>query len=464
MIPPAIHEFLTIDLMPMAACVLAAVCCGVLGNFLVLRGMSLMGDAISHSVLPGLVLAFLLTGTRATWPMLVGAGLSGLVTVGLVGLVRRLGRLEPGAAMGVVFSILFALGVVMIERVARQVDLDPECVLYGSAESLFWLGVPRRWDALLGGESLAGVPRQVWTLLGMAAVAIAFVVLLFKELRIACFDPATATSLGFRASWIHTGLMAMVAAATVASFEAVGSILVIAMLVCPAATARLLTDRLRTQVVLSVVLAVIAGVAGYILGAFGPEWVGGRHAVSVTGMMTVVSGCLLGAVVVASPSHGVLARLAATRLAVTVAREDLLATLYRAEERRAAPGRCRPDSPVGWRAGPPSGATVLVGPPVVLTERGRSARGDCPDASALGELPGVGSRPAPDHVHDTAMRWSTSAMGGRVRSRRRAGPASIRTGRRSRRRRRTAAGTPAGVPDAIAVAEVGLWRRTPHAG
>lgn len=407
MIPPAIHEFLTIDLMPMAACVLAAVCCGVLGNFLVLRGMSLMGDAISHSVLPGLVLAFLLTGTRATWPMLVGAGLSGLVTVGLVGLVRRLGRLEPGAAMGVVFSILFALGVVMIERVARQVDLDPECVLYGSAESLFWLGVPRRWDALLGGESLAGVPRQVWTLLGMAAVAIAFVVLLFKELRIACFDPATATSLGFRASWIHTGLMAMVAAATVASFEAVGSILVIAMLVCPAATARLLTDRLRTQVVLSVVLAVIAGVAGYILGAFGPEWVGGRHAVSVTGMMTVVSGCLLGAAVVASPSHGVLARLARrARLAVTVAREDLLATLYRAEERRAAPGSL-PSGLAGRmaRRAAVRRGEVLVGPPVVLTERGRSAAGEIVRTHRLWEnylVSEVGLRP--DHVHDTAMR------------------------------------------------------------
>lgn len=334
MIPPPIHNFLTTDLMPMLACVLAALCTGLLGNFLVLRRMSLMGDAISHAVLPGLVLAFIFTGSRATLPMLIGAGLTGLLTVGLVSLVRRLGRLDTGTAMGVVFSILFALGVVLIERAARQVDLDAECVLYGMAETLFWQSAPARWSDLISPASLAGIPRQVTTLLVMSVVAAAFIAIFFKELRLASFDTALAASLGFRPGLVNAALMAMVAASTVAAFEAVGSILVIAMLVCPAATARLLTDRLRSQLLVSAIVATLSGILGYILGAFGPHWLGHDRSVSVTGMMTVVAGILLFIAVIASPSHGLIARsLRRLALAITVAREDLLATLYRAEER-----------------------------------------------------------------------------------------------------------------------------------
>lgn len=417
MIPPTIHQFLQNDLMALLACVLTAVSCGLLGNFLVLRRMSLMGDAISHAVLPGLVLAFMVTGSRSTWPMLVGAGLSGLLTVGLVGLVRRLGRLDGGTAMGVVFSILFALGVVLIERVARQVDLDPECVLYGAAETLFWLEAPTRWDAMLSPDALAGVPRQVTTLLGMAVAAGLFVSLLFKELRIAAFDPELATSLGFRASWINSALMAMVAAATVAAFEAVGSILVIAMLVCPAATARLLTDRLRSQVLVSLAVGTVAGIGGYTLGAFGPGWFGHDRAVSVTGMMAVVSGVLLGLAVFLSPSHGVVARqVRRLGLAVTVAREDLLATLYRFEERGGEPGPADLAAPTSWlgslarraalRRGQVAPAAVSGSPfGLALTDRGRDAASQIVRTHRLWEdylVREVGLRP--DHVHDTAMR------------------------------------------------------------
>jgi len=131
------------DLFPLAAGVLAALGCGLLGNFLVLRRLSLMGDAISHSVLPGLVIAFLVTSSRGSLAMFIGATVAGLATVVLVEAVKRLGRVESGAAMGVVFSVLFALGVLLIEVAsARGVDLDADCVLHGQLETLVWFSAP----------------------------------------------------------------------------------------------------------------------------------------------------------------------------------------------------------------------------------------------------------------------------------------------------------------------------------
>lgn len=333
---PALHEFLSLDLPAMLTGTLAVVICGLLGNFLVLRRLSLMGDAISHAVLPGLVAGFLITGSRATIPMFLGAAAAGIATVVLVELVRKLGRLDSGAAMGVVFSILFALGVVLIKQAAAEnVDLDPDCVLNGQLEDVFWLAVPvegSAWSFLSPG-ALGALPRELITLLIVTAVVAVFIALFFKELRLAAFDPALATSLGFNAGVLHYALMLLVAAAVVASFEAVGSILVVAMLICPAATARLLTDRLASQIWVSLGVSLAAGVSGYLLAAHAPLWLGGSSSLSASGMMTVVAGVLLVAAIIGAPRYGVVARrLRTLRLAVTIAREDLLAMLYRLEE------------------------------------------------------------------------------------------------------------------------------------
>ena len=151
-----------LDLFPLLAGTLAAVTCGLLGNFLVLRRLSLMGDAISHSVLPGLVVAFLITSTRSPLVMLLGAALAGVATVVLVEMVKKLGRVEPGAAMGVVFSVLFALGVLLIEQAAaRHVDLDADCVLHGQLETLIWYDAPASLAGLFQWSTLAATPRQV---------------------------------------------------------------------------------------------------------------------------------------------------------------------------------------------------------------------------------------------------------------------------------------------------------------
>ncbi len=360
-----------LDLFPLLAATLASVTCALLGNFLVLRRLSLMGDAISHSVLPGLVIAFLLAGTRSSLVMFAGAAAAGIATVMLVEIIKRLGKVESGAAMGVVFSVLFALGVLLIETAAaRQVDLDADCVLHGQLETLVWYGAPESVWSAFSFETLRHTPRQVWTLLGMLVGASLFVGVLFKELRIAAFDGGLATTLGFHAGWLHHALMVFVAGATVASFEAVGSILVIAMLICPPATARLLTDRLSVQLWLSVAIAVVGTVAGY-LGATWVPGIFGLDSVNAAGSVTVVSGGMLAAAVIGSPGHGVVARALRRRaLRRTIARDDVVGVLYRASESGRRVDATGLDAR-GLRVAERQGLVVRRDGMPGLTERGR---------------------------------------------------------------------------------------------
>ena len=327
-----------LDLFPMLAATLAAVGCGLLGNFLVLRRLSLMGDAISHSVLPGLVAAFLIASARDPLVMFLGAAAAGVATVVLVELVKKLGRVESGAAMGVVFSVLFALGVLLLQQAAADaIDLDADCVLHGQLETLAWYGAPDTFGGLMNASTIEAVPRQLWILAAMVVLAFLFTAVFFKELRIAAFDPGLATSQGFNATLMHYMLMIFVAFATVASFEAVGSILVIAMLICPAATARLLTDRLLPQLVWSVAIAIACGVGGYVAATAVPAAFG-KDAVNAAGSMTLVAGLLLALAMIASPTHGVITRIVRRgRLSRSIAADDLLALLYRARESGAGP-------------------------------------------------------------------------------------------------------------------------------
>ncbi|MFI4854069.1 MAG: metal ABC transporter permease [Phycisphaerales bacterium JB065] len=405
----------SLDLFPMLAGVLAAVACGVLGNFLVLRRLSLMGDAISHAVLPGLVIAFMVTASRDPLAMFVGAAAAGLVTVVLVEVVKKLGRVESGAAMGVVFSVLFALGVLLIEvGPQRGVDLDADCVLNGEMTTLVWRGAPETLAGVFDWETVRAMPRQVWVLVGAAVVAIVFVVGLFKELRIAAFDPALATAQGFHATLLHYLLMVLVAVATVASFEAVGSILVIAMLICPAATARLLTDRLSVQVAWSVVIAVLSGVLGYLLAAGVPAMFG-KDQVNPAGAIAATAGVLLVVAIVGSPRHGVVAkRVRRGRLAVSIAREDVLGLLYRAEESAGDGGaglaveRVRETLPgrrvlKAVRRSARAGEIERRGETVGLTERGRAEAERLVRRHRLWERYLVDEAGLlPDHVHATA--------------------------------------------------------------
>lgn len=333
MISEQLYQFISLDFAPLLTAACAGMACALLGNFLVLRRLSLMGDAISHAVLPGIVLAFLLSGSRASGTVFIGAAAAGVTTAVLVELVRKFGRLETGAAMGVVFSIMFALGVLMMEQAAaRNVDLDADCLLHGQLETIFWYP-PTSWNELFSLRTMAQLPSEVITSVSVFVLSLIFVLVFFKELALSAFDPGLSTALGFNATLLHYLLMIFVAAAVVASFEAVGSILVIGMIICPAATARFFTDRLRVQIVLSALLALIAAIGGYLAAALGPLWLGYGHSVNAGGMMIVVAGIIMFGAALFAPRYGIVAK--SIRRMVTsyeIRRQDILADLYRVEE------------------------------------------------------------------------------------------------------------------------------------
>lgn len=272
------------DLWTMATAALASVACGLAGSFLVLRRQSMLGDTISHAVLPGIAGAFLLTGTRDLVPMLLGATAAGIITAMLSSGLNRWGRVDRDAAMGVTFTSFFALGVVMISLAARQVDLDPGCVLYGLLEF-----VPFDTVGLMGCE----IPRATAWLGGTLLIDLVLAVAFFKELRSTSFDPAHAASLGLRVGLVQMGLMVTVAANSVVAFEAVGSILVVAMLVAPGATARLWSDRLVVMLWLAGAIAAATAVIGYLLAlAFNTSAAGMIATVSLVGYVASVAAVM----------------------------------------------------------------------------------------------------------------------------------------------------------------------------
>ena len=286
-------EFVQFSLTPMLIGVLAAVACALPGNFLILRRQALIGDAISHVVLPGIVVAFLVTGTVATMPMLIGAGGAALVAVVLIEAIRRLGRIEPGAAMGVVFTALFAGGVLLLEQSdTSRVHLDVDHALMGNLETLIWLRASG-WGSVIDPVALSHLPPELPRIAVVAALMAALTVIFWRPLKLATFDEGFARAIGLPVSAIGLALVIAAAVAAVAAFDAVGSIIVIAMFICPPATARLMTDRLATQVWLSLAIAALSAILGYVLAGYGPIWLGFDSAVSAAGMIATVSGVML---------------------------------------------------------------------------------------------------------------------------------------------------------------------------
>jgi manganese/zinc/iron transport system permease protein len=233
--------------------------------------------------------------------MMAGAAGAAVVAVVLIEVIRRLGRIEPGAAMGVVFTALFAAGVLLLEQSdTSSVHLDVEHALFGNLESLIWLAADG-WGSLLDPAALSELPPELGRM-ALAAGLLAVLTLLFwRPLKISTFDPGFADTIGIRTGALGIGLVAAAAVAAVAAFDAVGSIIVIAMFICPPASARLMTDRLESQVLWSVGFACVAAVTGYVLAGYGPLWIGSENAVSAAGMIATVSGLLLALVCVAGP-------------------------------------------------------------------------------------------------------------------------------------------------------------------
>jgi len=319
---------------------LTNVACSLVGCFLVLRRMSLMGDAIAHAVLPGLVLAFLFSGSMNIVPLFIGAAAVGLLTTFLTQTLHQYGGVPTDASMGVVFTSLFALGVVILKRNIGDegIHFDVGCVYEGNLS-----------HAAFRTFEFAGLqlPDQLITVGPVVLLNLLVILLLWKELKLSSFDPALATSMGYPATVMHYLLMALVAVTTVASFEAVGSILVIAMLIVPPATAHLLSDRLARMVALSCVFAVLAAVVGF--------WCSKIWNVETAGAMTVVAGGFYGLAVLFSPKYGIVSTLVRNlQTTLRIFREDLLLMLYRVEEmdatRRLQPAEAVAAVGGGWLA------------------------------------------------------------------------------------------------------------------
>jgi manganese/zinc/iron transport system permease protein len=286
-------DFLMLDLPPLLAALMAGATCGLLGSFLVLRRESLVGDALSHAVLPGIVLGFAVTGLRAGLPMLLGAMLAGLAAVALIALVQKVARLDSGAAIGAIFTTFFAVGLVLLEVTgARSVDLDLDCVLFGQLETLVWTE-GRSAAALLDPAALSALPRQLGLLAGVAAAVAVVVAALWRPIKLVCFDTDYARALGIPGRRIEIVLALMVAAAAVAAFEAVGSILVVALLVCPPVALRLMTDRYGVQVLGGAALGAGLGAVGYGLAGPVPAALGLDVSLNAAGVIGTLGGLMV---------------------------------------------------------------------------------------------------------------------------------------------------------------------------
>ena len=279
--------------------ILCAVACALPGCFLVLRKMSMMGDAISHAVLPGLAIAFIITGTRASVPMFIGAAAAGVLTAVFTQWISKLGNVDRGAAMGIVFTTLFAVGLLLIRQAADNVDIDPDCVLHGSIEFT-------PLDTVAIGNLF--IPRAAIVNGSVLLLNLAIIIVLFKELKLSAFDPDLADTLGYSSRFLHYLLMTMVAVTTVAAFESVGSIIVIAMLIVPPATALLLTHRMVPMLVIATATAALSAIIGHLSAIIVPTWFGQTSSTSTSGMIAFAAGLLFALAWLFSPLEGIVTR------------------------------------------------------------------------------------------------------------------------------------------------------------
>ncbi|MDI9356002.1 MAG: metal ABC transporter permease [Chitinophagaceae bacterium] len=240
---------------------LVSISCGLLGCYLVLRKVAMIGDAIAHSILPGIVGMYLLSGSRNPITMLIGAMLIGIFTTATIEFLQRKVHIQSDASIGVVFTSFFAVGIIMISLYANKVDLDQDCVLYGEISS-----VPLDVWITERGSNMG--PRVLYILGAVALIVIGFIKISYRALFLTSFDVGFASSLGVKVSIWHYLLMGMVSFTTVTSFESVGSVLVVGFLIIPPSTAYLLTNSLKNMLYITCVIGLIDSAAGYYLAKF----------------------------------------------------------------------------------------------------------------------------------------------------------------------------------------------------
>jgi manganese/zinc/iron transport system permease protein len=271
--------------------VIVAAACAIPGVFLVLRRMAMLSDAISHSILVGIVLAFFVTKDITSPFLVIAATLTGILTVVLVELLHKTRLVREDAAIGLVFPFLFSIGVILISRYAGNIHLDTDAVLLG--ELAF---APFNRLEILGYDI---GPKSLFLMLGILIINIIFITVFYKELKIVTFDPGLAAAIGFSPWIIHYILMGLISITAVGAFDAVGSILVVALMIGPPITAFLLTEKLSNLIILSGIFGSIAAIAGY--------WLAHWLDVSIAGSMTVMIGILFLISYLFAPERGIIA-------------------------------------------------------------------------------------------------------------------------------------------------------------
>lgn len=305
---------------------IVAVTCSLSGVFLVLRKMAMMSDAISHSILAGIAIAFLYTGNIHSPLLIIGAAATGLVTVFLVELLHRTNLVSEDASIGLIFTALFSIGVIIISRYAGNVHLDTDAVLLGEIAFAPF----RRFN--IGGYDLG--PKSLYIMGGILILNLLYISTFYKELKIVTFDPKLAAVLGISPAIIHYGLMSVVSITAVGAFDAVGSILVVALMVVPPLTAYLLSDKLETMLIISGVIGVAIGFLGYHLARI--------FDVSIAGSMATMAGIIFVIAFMISPKWGLVATIyRRMRQRMNFAEMTLLIHIYNHENTPEAHIECK---------------------------------------------------------------------------------------------------------------------------
>jgi manganese/zinc/iron transport system permease protein len=271
------------------ACIVSTACV-LPGIFLILRRVALMSDAISHSILMGIVIMFFVVKDLHSPFLMLGAVGTGILTVVITEWIIQSKRLKEDAAIGLVFPIFFSIGVILISRYAGSIHLDQDAVLLG--ELAF---APFNRLVLFGRDC---GPLAMWTMGSILMMNIGLLALFYKELKIATFDKALATTLGFSPVLLYYGLMTVVSITAVGSFDAVGSILVVALMITPPSTAYLLTDKLSTMIILSVIIGIASAMLGYLMA--------NQLDASIAGSIATMTGFWFLGALFFSPKQGIL--------------------------------------------------------------------------------------------------------------------------------------------------------------
>lgn len=250
-----------------------------------------MSDAISHAILPGIVLAFFLTESLSSPLLILAAAGTGVLTVFFVELLQRTKLIKEDAAIGLTFPALFSIGVILISRFAENVHLDMDAVLLGEL-AYAPLNRLKAFGYDLG-------PVSLYVMGAILVINLVFILLFYKELKLVTFDASLAAALGFAPTLIHYGLMTLVSVTTVGAFDAVGSILVVALIAGPPATAYLMTDKLSRMLILSAIIGSVNAVSGY--------WLASLFDVSIAGAIATMTLLIFILVFLVVPNRGVIA-------------------------------------------------------------------------------------------------------------------------------------------------------------